>query len=268
MEIQGPSWLTFPAGHFFDELMFSTLICIIGISFLATLVRSTFGFGESLIAVPLFVLFLPLNVAVPLSVLMSVFVASVVVIQDNREIHFNSARWLILYAMLGIPLGLLILTYGNEYWVKIILGLLIIGYSTYTLLLKNTPQLEHDSRFWLFTCGFLSGVLGGAYGLNGPPLVVYGNMRKWSAKHFRATLQAYFLPASFIGIVGYAIQGLLGLEVIRYFLFCLPAIVPAIFLGRYFNRKLQDGSFFRYIYWGLIAIGLLLIIFTLSGMKH
>lgn len=248
--------------------MFSTVICIIAISFLATLVRSTFGFGESLIAVPLFVLFIPLNVAVPLSVLMSVFVASIVVIQDHREIHFNSAKWLILYALLGIPLGLLILTYGNEYWVKIVLGLLIIMYSAYTMLVKTSPQFEQDNRFWLFVCGFLSGVLGGAYGINGPPLVVYGNMRRWSAKHFRATLQAYFLPASFIGIVGYALQGLLGWEVIRYFLLCLPAMVPAIFLGRYFNHKLQGNSFFRYVYWGLIFIGLLLIVFTLSGLKN
>lgn len=248
--------------------MLSTVLCIIGISFLATLVRSTFGFGESLVAVPLLVLFIPLNIAVPLSVLMSVFVAVIVVAQDHREIHFNSARWLILYAMLGIPLGLLILTYGNEYWVKIALGLLIIMYSTYAMLAKNTLQLEQDNRFWLFVCGFLSGVFGGAYGINGPPLVVYGNMRRWSARHFRATLQAYFLPASFIGMIGYAIQGLLGWEVIRYFLFCIPAMVPAIYLGRYFNHKLQGNSFFRYVYWGLILIGVLLIVFTLSGLKN
>lgn len=248
--------------------MFSTIICILGISFLATLVRSTFGFGESLIAVPLFVLFIPLQIAVPLSVLMSVFVAAVVVVQDHKEIHFSSAKWLILYALLGIPLGLAILTYGNEYWVKIVLGLLIIFYSTYAMLAKSAPELRQDNRFWLFVCGFLSGVFGGAYGINGPPLVVYGNMRRWSAKHFRATLQAYFLPASFIGIVGYAIQGLLGWEVIRYFLISVPAMVPAIYLGRYFNQKLQGNAFFKYVYAGLIVIGLLLTVFTLTGLKN
>lgn len=248
--------------------MVSTVVFVLVISFLATLVRSTFGFGESLIAVPLFVLFIPLNVAVPLSVLMSIFVASVVVIQDHREIHFNSAKWLILYALLGIPFGLLILSYGNEYWVKIVLGLLIVIYSAYTMMAKNVPQLEHDSRGWLFACGFLSGVFGGAYGLNGPPLIVYGNMRRWSAKHFRATLQAYFLPASFIGVVGYAVQGLLGWVVIKYFLLSLPAMIPAIFLGRYFNNKLQGSSFYKYVYGGLIFIGILLIIFTISGLKN
>src|SRR5689334_7422354 len=134
---------------------------IVLISFVATLVRSTFGFGESLIAVPLFVLFIPLNIAVPLSVLLSVFVALVVVVQDHQHIHFQSAKWLILYAFLGIPLGLMILIYGNEYWVKIGLGLLIIGYSAYTLAAaKESAILDQDNRFWLFVCGFLSGVLG------------------------------------------------------------------------------------------------------------
>jgi len=236
---------------------------VIAISFIATLVRSTFGFGESLIAVPLLVLFIPLNIAVPLSVLLSVFIAWVVVVQDHRHIHFQSAKWLILYAFLGIPLGLMILIYGNEYWVKIGLGLLIIGYSAYTLAVaKESATLDHDNRFWLFVCGFLSGVLGGAYGLNGPPLVVYGKMRKWSPTHFRATLQAYFLPASLVGIAGYAIKGLVGWTVLKYFLLCLPVVIPAIFLGRFFNRRLKGSSFFTYLYWGLIGIGVLLLLVT------
>ena len=241
---------------------------VVIICFFATLVRSTFGFGESLVAVPLLVLFIPLDVSVPLSVLISVFIAGVVVVQDHREIHLQSAKWLILYALLGIPVGLMILIYGNEYWVKLCLGALLIVYSAHTLLVKGRLTLEHDSRAWLFVCGFLSGVLGGAYGINGPPLVVYGNMRKWSPQHFRATLQAYFLPASFIGVAGYAIKGLLVWIVFKYFLLCLPAVIPAVFLGRFFNQKLKGASFFKYVYGGLIVIGLLLIVFTLLKIKN
>jgi uncharacterized membrane protein YfcA len=236
------------------------LFAIIAISFIATLVRSTFGFGESLVAVPLFVLFIPIHIAVPLSVLISIFVAAVVVVQDHREIHFDSAKWLIIYAFLGIPLGLLLLVYGDEYWTKISLGVLIIMYCLYSLTATNTLRLKHDSRGWLFVCGFLSGILGGAYGLNGPPLVAYGNARGWSAKHFRATLQAYFLPASLFGVAGYGFRGLLGWPVFKLFLFSLPAIIPAIFLGRYFNRRLHGASFFKYVYWGLIVIGCLLLL--------
>jgi uncharacterized membrane protein YfcA len=233
------------------------------VSFFATLIRSTFGFGESLIAVPLFILFIPIDVAVPLSVLISILVAFVVVVQDHSQIHFDSAKWLIIFAVLGIPLGLLILIYGNEFWVKIGLGLLIVLYALYAVFGKNTLSLKTDSKLWLFICGFLSGVLGGAYGVNGPPLVVYGNMRNWSAKHFRATLQAYFLPVSFIGSIGYFAKGLITLEVLKYFLISLPAVFPAIFLGRYVNHKISGSGFFRYVYFGLIAIGVFLIMNTL-----
>jgi uncharacterized membrane protein YfcA len=240
-----------------------TLIAILAIVFIASLVRSTLGFGESLIAVPLFLFFLPVSVAVPLSVMLSIFIALIIVIQDHSKIHFESAKWLILYAILGIPLGLLILVYGNETLVKIGLGSFIIIYSLYSLFGKTTLTLKEDHKVWLFVCGFLSGILGGAYGLNGPPLAVYGNLRRWTARHFRATLQAYFLPASLIGFIGYSIKGLVTMEVIHYFGISLIAAIPGIFFGRYLNHKLNDQSFFTYAYWGLTAIGVVLIINSL-----
>ena len=240
--------------------MIITIVYIAAISFVAALVRSTFGFGESLIAVPLFLLFLPLKIAVPLSVLLSVVIALIVVVQDHKKIHFRSAGWLIFFALPGIPLGILLLVYGNEQMVKTGLGILIILYSLYSLFDKKSVSLKKDSMTWLAVCGFLSGVFGGAYGLNGPPLVMYGNMRKWSAKHFRATLQAYFLPASLIGLGGYFFQGIVNRHVLFYFLIALPAALPAIFLGRYFNHHLKGDSFFKYIYLLLIVIAINLII--------
>lgn len=236
---------------------------ILSISFIATLIRSTFGFGESLVAVPLFSLFLPVSVAVPLSVLISILVALTVVVQDHRKIHFNSAKWLIIFAIPGIPAGILVLIYASEHLIKIGLGVLIVLYSVYALSGKTTIKLHRDNTLWLFLCGFFSGVLGGAYGLNGPPLVVYGNMRKWNAQHFRATLQAYFLVASTIGIIGYAAKGLLSVIVLKYFAITLPAAVPAIYLGRHLNGKLKGDAFFKYVYVLLILIGGFLVVNTI-----
>lgn len=234
-------------------------IYILTIIFIATLVRSTFGFGESLVAVPLLVLLIPIEIAVPLSVLISILIAAFVVVQDRKQIHFNSAKWLIIFAAGGIPIGLLLLIYGNENVTKSVLGILIILYSIYSLASKSNFKLETDNKLWLFICGFSSGVFGGAYGVNGPPLVIYGNMRNWTAKHFRATLQAYFLPASIIGMYGYWHKGLLNSTVTYYFLISIPIIIPAILLGRYFNNKLKDGTFLRYIYIGLICVGIVLL---------
>lgn len=243
--------------------MTSTIIFILIISFFASLVRSTLGFGESLIAVPLFLLFLPVEVAVPLSVMLSIVIALVIVIQDHRKIYFDSAKWLIIYAILGIPIGILVLTYGSEVLIKVGLGVLIICYSFYSLFGKNNKVLKEDNRLWLFVCGFLSGVFGGAYGLNGPPLVIYGNLRQWSAKHFRATLQAYFLPVSFLSVFGYYIKDLITTEVNHYFLISLITTIPAIFLGRYLNHRLKDGAFFKYVYWGLVVVSAILIVSAL-----
>ena len=104
--------------------MDATTFYILFIIFIATLVRSTFGFGESLIAVPILSFFIPIEQAVPLSVLISIFIAAVVVIQDHKQIQYKSATGLILYAILGIPIGLLLLVYGNVSPVKITLGIL------------------------------------------------------------------------------------------------------------------------------------------------
>lgn len=243
--------------------MTSTVIAILTISFLATLVRSTLGFGESLIAVPLLLLFLPVDVAVPLSVMLSMLIALIVVAQDHSKIHFQSAKWLVLSAVPGIPIGLAVLIYGNETVVKITLGLLIILYALYSMFSRRSLTRRVDHPLWLFACGFVSGVLGGAYGLNGPPLVVYGNSRKWSAVHFRATLQAYFLLASSLGFAGYLAKGLVTNEVIHYFLWSLASVIPAVFIGRYLNQQLNDEAFFNYAYRALVVVGVILILNTL-----
>lgn len=138
-------------------------------------------------------------------------------------------------------------------------GILLIAYGIYSIVSERTFKLESDNKVWLFICGFLSGVFGGAYGVNGPPLVVYGNMRNWTARHFRATLQAYFLQAGIMGMCGYWYKGLRSPTVTHYFFISLPMVIPAVFMGRYLNNQLNRDAFLNYIYLGLIGIGLLLL---------
>lgn len=240
--------------------MHSTTLEVLLVVFLATLVRSAFGFGEALIAVPLLTLFIPLPVAAPLAVLLSITVAAVIVAQDWRQIHLRSARWLVFSTLFGIPLGLLLLTSSHQQAVKISLAILIVAFSTWSLAGRRPPALHSDNRAWLLGCGFCAGVLGGAYGMNAPPLVMYGAMRRWSAQHFRATLQAYFLPASTLGMAGYWFAGLWTVRVTHYYLISLPVALVAIWLGRMINRRFQGGVFLRYVYWGLVATGVLLFI--------
>jgi len=205
------------------------------------------------------------RVAAPLAVLVSITIAAIVVAQDWRHIHLRSTGWLLLSTLFGIPLGLLLLVHASEHLIKAALGTLILLFAIFCLAGSARFQLHRDRPALLLGCGFLAGVLGGAYGMNGPPLAIYGSLRRWSAQHFRATLQAYFLPASILGMCGYVSAGLWTREVTLDYLLCLPAVIPAVFLGRVINRRLSTAAFSKYIYIALAAIGFALLIQSLAA---
>src|ERR1051325_8394960 len=98
------------------------IVWVLVVIFLATLIRSAFGFGEALVAVPLLALLMPVEKAVPLATLVSITVAGIVVAQDRHEIHVRSAGWLVISTLFGIPLGLWLLTAVTEAAVKAVLA--------------------------------------------------------------------------------------------------------------------------------------------------
>ncbi len=91
---------------------------MVAVLFFATVIRSAFGFGEALVAVPLLALVVPVEIAAPVAVLASITVALVVVVQDWRHIHLRSAARLVISTFFGIPLGLLVLKTVPEAIVK------------------------------------------------------------------------------------------------------------------------------------------------------
>lgn len=251
-----------PWWHFlFREIsIHASLLLVLAIVFVATVIRSAFGFGEALIAVPLLVLCMPLRVAAPLAVLLSIAIAAMVVAQDWRHVHLRSAAGLLLATVFGIPLGLLVLTNGHQELVKAGLGILIALFAVFSLAARDTLRLKNEHRALLLLSGFLAGILGGAYGMNGPPLVIYGSLRGWSPRHFRATLQAYFLPASILGMIGFWSAGLWTRTVTHEFLLSVPVMLPAVFLGRAINHRFSGAAFLRYVYCGLLLLGGMLFV--------
>ncbi len=246
------------------RIEFTTLLVVV-ILLIASLIRSAFGFGEALIAVPLLAFFIPLEVAAPLAVLVSITISTIVVIQDWKKIHLFSVSWLVLATVFGIPLGLMLLKSRHQLLVKGMLGAIIVVFSIYSLIGRPPIELKRDHRGWLLGCGFVAGVLGGAYGMNGPPLAIYGTMRRWTAQHFRATLQAYFLPASVVGMCGYWLTGLWTGRVTHYFLISIPAVLLGVSAGRAINNRLRGEVFVKYIYMGLAVTGALLLVQAAKG---
>jgi uncharacterized membrane protein YfcA len=238
-----------------------TLPVVLLVIFFATVVRSALGFGEALVAVPLLALVIPVEIAAPLAVLVSITVALAILLQDWPKVHVRTAGWLVAATVLGIPVGLSLLKAGAEPVVKAILAGVIIAFSAYCLGGRTPLELKDDKLAGVF--GFVAGILGGAYGMNGPPLVIYGALRRWPPDFFRATLQGYFLPASFVGMAGYWVTGLWVPAVTHYYLLSLPVVVAAIILGRAIHHRFKDRRFLMYVHVGLIAVGLTLLAQTL-----
>jgi uncharacterized membrane protein YfcA len=228
-------------------------VLVVVVLFGATLVRSALGFGEALIAVPLLAFVLPVEIVAPVAALVSITVAVIVLVQDWQHVNLRSAAWLVCSTLVGIPLGLLILRSVSEPIVKGTLGVVVAGFAALALWRQDVYELPDDRLAWLF--GVSAGVLGGAYGMNGPPLVIYGALRHWPPERFRSTLQAYFLPASLVGMFGYWAVGLWTPKVSRYYLVSLPAVLLAIPLGRVINAHLDARRFLAVVHAGLLASG-------------
>ncbi len=236
----------------------SVTLFVVAVFFCATIVRSALGFGEALLAVPLVAFALPIDVAAPVAVLVSITVAAIVVARDWRYVEVGTAMRLTGFTLLGVPLGLWVLRTVPEPIVKGTLGGIVAGFGAFSLWRRQPFRLDDDRLAWLF--GVSAGVLGGAYGMNGPPLVVYGALRGWTPERFRATLQGYFLPASVIGMLGYWAAGLWTAQVSRYYALSLPAVLLAIPLGRMINTRLDPRRFLIVIHAGLLASGVALLL--------
>ncbi len=241
--------------------MDSSLIYLLTLSilFLSTFIRSSLGFGDAVFAMPLLAMVVGLQTATPVVALCATTIGVTILILDWRKVHLKASLRLIFASALGIPVGLLFLKRGPEEILMIILGLVIFFYGTYNLLKPHLPALS-DRFSTAFFYGFFAGILGGAFNTNGPPVVIYGKMRRWTPQNFRATLQGYFVPTSSMILIGHGLAGLWTPTVFRLYLLALPVLFLAIFLGTKVNRALAPKKFDSALNYALIIMGISLIL--------
>ena len=232
------------------------LIIVVCVIFLSTLIRSAFGFGNALVAMPLLALVIGVKEATPLVALAGLVIALIMLIREWRELIWKDTLVLLISSMVGLPLGLLMLTAFPENIVRMFLGVILIGFGLYNLPGIQVPVMEKPALAVPF--GFLAGILGGAYNTNGPPVVIYGVIRGWKKEAFRASLQGFFFVSSLMIVVGHALAGLWSGQILKDFIFSIPAVVLAVFLGEMIAKKITQENFNRVIYTFLILMGLLM----------
>jgi len=234
------------------------LLIIIAIIFTSAFIRSAFGFGDALVAMPLLALFISLNTATPLIGLCAITYTILILYKEWRAVKYKDVLVLIITAFIGIPVGIYFLKGNYDQIMKLILGFILILFASFNIFKPKLFYLKSDKFAFIF--GFIAGILGGAINTNGAAVVIYSSLRKWDPKTFRATMQGFFLPTGFMIAISHGISGLWTKEVVMNYVYALPFIFLALYLGSLVNKRIQKEKFNIYIFLLLLVLGVLLII--------
>ena len=236
----------------------STILVVAGIVLLAALVRSSLGFGDAVVAMPLLALVLDLKTAAPLVAFIGPTISLLILAGHWRKADVKSASKLVVASFVGIPVGVIGLARLPEGPLQIALGLVILLYGIFGLW-KPAARLKNEKPAVPFLVGFGAGILGGAYNTNGPPIVAYGVLKGWDPQKFRATLQGYFLPTGLAILAGHGAAGLWTRGIAELYAFSLPGLVIGVLAGGLLNKKLGQGRFNRTVYATLVLMGIVLL---------
>ena len=231
-------------------------VSVISIVTVASFLRSFFGFGLALVAMPFLALLIDLKTATPLAALLGTTIGLLILLRSWRDIDLSAAWRLILSSLIGIPIGLYVLKTAPDALIKGVLGLTIILFALYRLAQPHLLALKQPR--WIYFFGLIAGVMGGAYNTSGPPLILYGALRRWSPPRFRATMQGYFFPTGLFIALGHSLTGFWTPQVMQFYTLSLPLVLIAFWLGEKYNRRIPENRFEQLLYLALIVVGGLL----------
>lgn len=229
------------------------ILAIMAIIALAVLVRSIWGFGDGMLALPLLTLLIGFDQAAPLMAMLSAVIAVQLLREQPSLVDKAGIVRLIIGALFGVPLGLYLLVGLPVAWAHAGLGVLLTAFASWSLAGRRSMRLE---GWWLdLAFGMLAGACSAAFDIAGPPMLIYAAARGWSADELRVNLQAVFLPLSALTLGGHAIAGLWTRDVVTLAAIALPIVVLGLWVGPRLRVRLgQKGE--QIVYVLIFALGI------------
>lgn len=238
-----------------------TVVLVVLVTFLGVFTQTLTGFGISMVMMALLVPTVGLGLSAPLVAILGTILEIVLLIYYRDAIAWQTVKQLVLGSLIGVPIGLWGIAWLDERIMLFILGVVLIGYGLYALFEFTLPELSRPGLGYLF--GFIAGILGGAYNTLGPPVIIYGNCRRWPPRQFKVNMQAFFILASLFIAIGHAVNGNVTREVLTHVLFAMPVLLLAIVIGIRFDEWLNPHRFRQLVLVVLIILGVRL---TLTAM--
>jgi uncharacterized membrane protein YfcA len=228
--------------------------------FTAAIVRGYGGFGFSLLAITSLSLLLPPAEIIP-SVFMMEIAASLSLLPGIwKDVRWRSIALLGVGCVVGTPIGVRLLAIIPAAPMKIVLAfavLVSVGFLWFGPVRKKMPGATET-----IVTGGISGLLNGALGIGGPPIVIFFFHSPAAVAVGRASLIAFFVATDTMALGFLAAEGLVTPEGFTRFLVFVPALLAGQWIGARSFSTADPADFRR---WILILLAALAVLTGLRG---
>jgi len=221
---------------------------------LACFVQAVAGFGLPMIAMPVLVALIGIHAAVPLMAIIILELQLLMVARYRMALNIRTVWRISAAAIVGIPIGILLLSRIPEVITVTLLGLLLIAYVLYVSLNFPVPALKNPN--WAYFFGLLGGMGGGAYNIAAPPMIIYADTQRWKPKLFKGNLQGYFLIITIVAILTHFLSNNITADILQKSLIAIPFVFLGAFAGFYLDRFINPAVFRRIVLALLLILGI------------
>ena len=229
-------------------------VLALAISALAGLVRGFSGFGSALVYMPLISALYGPRIAAPSMAVIDVLAAVTFVSTVWRQAAWREVLPLAVSALVAAQFGSLILKYADPILLRWFITILVLA--VVAVLVSGWRYQGRPILVVTLAVGALSGLLGSAVQMAGPPVIVYWLGSAGEAAIVRANFVTYFAAlAAGLGIT-YSIKGLLTSEATALALLIGPLQIASQHVGARLFPLASDRTY-RILAYGVILLAAL-----------
>lgn len=234
------------------------VLIILGIAiFLGFFVQTLVGFAGSLVSLPILLIGLNLPDAIAYISIFYFFSSVFLVSKEWKNIDKNVIWRLTWASIIGVVLGVLVLTYSRPVVLQNGLGVFILLYVAYVVFGKADLKMGKKGNF-LF--GAMGGFFSGVFSTGGPLYVISVKNTVQEVKVFRATMIGVLALVTVVRVPTLIIGGVLNTSHLRASLLIFPVFLLAQFLGRRLFPIINERIFKKVVLVLLCFSGLALLL--------
>jgi len=238
-------------------IVLSIFLLSIGASF----IQRTTGFGFGIFIMTMLPFLMPsYGEATTLSGLLALTTSAAIVWRLRRYVSWQRLWPILLTFVVVSTVAIFALTRIGDHVLRRILGVALILISIYFMCFSQRIKLSASRRVQV-GAGALSGLMGGFFGMQGPPAVLYFIQSEPTKEHYMAMAQTYFLVGNVMMTVVRACNGFLTATVLTDYLYGLGGVVLGTLLGALVFSRIPS-RLFRYVVYAYICISGAIILIT------